>query len=86
MTKYFLKIKTLLTSFVTYAVFGSTVLTVVSTQLPTTPGIITKIIAALGASVAIVRKVTPVIDAEVGLDPVTYPTPAKTPQPPPPPK
>lgn len=72
-----LKLKTLLTSFVTYAVVGSTALTIVSEQLPSTAGVIAKVVAALGAAVAIVRRVTPVIEAERGLTPVDYPTPAK---------
>lgn len=79
MASALLKIKTLLTSFVTYAVMGSAVLTVVSEQLPSAAGTIAKIIAVLGSAVSIVRRVTPVIEAERGLSPVDYPTPTKTP-------
>lgn len=75
MAAIFARIKTLSTAFVTYAVMGSTVLTIVSEQLPSAAGVITKIVAALGAAIAIVRRVTPVIAAERGLLPVDYPTP-----------
>ena len=70
------KSKTLLTSFVTYAVLSSTVLTIVSEELPSAAGVIAKAVAFLATAVTIVRRVTPVIESQRGLTPVAYPEPA----------
>ena len=85
-----IRIKTLSTSFVTYAIAVTTFLTLGLSYLPSNaPDNIAKIVAAivsfLTASVAIVRKVTPVITKDIGLLPVVNPTPAPKAVPPVPP-
>jgi hydrogenase/urease accessory protein HupE len=70
------RIKTLSTTFVTYAIMASTALTIVSEELPSAAGTIAKVVAWIGAAVAIARRVTPVVTEDRGLLPVDYPTPA----------
>jgi hydrogenase/urease accessory protein HupE len=75
LAEVFARIKTLSTTFVTWAIVASTALTIVSEELPSAAGTIAKIVAALGAAIAIVRRVTPVVYEDRGLLPVAHPEP-----------
>ncbi len=76
------RLEVIATAAVTWIVVASTVLTVVAEELgnlfadgqaATVIRVLLRIVAALGAAVTIIRRVTPVLKAERGLLPTTTP-------------